>query len=132
MKQVLVAMSEEQARTVCAALDLFSRLGTGQIEALGQIVRDGYIPMRGEDKAVRQPASDEACARVDGAIAEMKSALGYLLNGSNSIGHSHNAIGCSRAFEVLRAIQGAMQVGRDSGIRYTDDPLPIVTVAEAI
>lgn len=133
---VLVAMTLEQARAALQALDLFNRLGLGQIEELAQLVNTGMVPVFKKPQQPRETASMEVADEVYVKMKLIKSMLGYPSGGSLGVGHPHVAVDAMRAYELQKVIAQAIatrpgsitpqcSVDRDGlGPRYTPDQAP--------
>jgi len=137
---VHLTLTLEQAQAVCDALDLYSRLGIGQIEEVASLVRSGMIPTFRSAELPRAVANIDACEQVETLLHAVKQALGYPRHGSYGIGHAHVAKGTHRCFETKKALEQALALHRNPNpefrgvnydgllLRYTRDPAPVARV----
>jgi len=140
---VTLSMTVDQAAAVKAALDLFVRLGIGQLEEVADLVRGGFIPMAnvyGLHNGVRDTASVAVCDAVHEQMLRVKDLLGYQRNGSHGVGHPANHICAMRAYEVEKVLSKAIADHRAPNppfrgvdhdglrVRYTSDPAPEASV----
>lgn len=140
---VLVAMTLEQAQAALQALDLFSRIGLGQVSEIAHLVSTGFVPVSGDGAAPRKPAAVEIVEAVELLMQQVKKTLGYTSGGSLGVGHPHVAVEAARAYELQKVIAMAVAtrpgstvpmfaVDRDGlGPRYTQDPAPEAQWAQA-
>lgn len=133
-----IVLSEGQVEAVVEALELYARLGIGQVEELAALLTEGRLPMFGsnagdnERRKVPRALTDD----VKESLYDIKEKLGYPCNGSHGISHPHNHINVSRCYEVLRVVRKPLvtfqqphsklrMVDRDGlVVRYTDDQKP--------
>lgn len=140
---VHLTLTLEQATALSAAAECYARLCIGQFEELSNLVRHGMIPWFGGARGIemtREIASAEEADQIESLAAAMKQTLGYPVNGSHGIGHTHNDITATRAWEIRKVLDKALAEHRDPNprfrgvnydgltVRYTDDPAPIVQV----
>lgn len=136
-------LTVEQAAAVSAALDLFVRVGIGQLEAVADLVRYEVLPVasfNNSKQKEREAASAKICNAVEETLMQAKGLLGYPRTGSHGIGHSHNHINIRRAYETNKALSKAIAEHRDPNpafrgtnydgliVRYTTDPAPTASV----
>jgi hypothetical protein len=132
-------MTVDQAAAVNAALDLFVRIGIGQLEEVADLVRGGFVPMANvtdPKNGARETASVEACNAVHEQMLRVKDLLGYPRNGSHGVRHPANHICSMRAYEVEKVLSKVIAEHRDPSpafrgvnydgllVRYTSDPAP--------
>jgi hypothetical protein len=142
MKEVSITVTVEQAKAIKLALDFYSRICIGQLDELEKIIRFGILPRGGlESSAERQVASNVDCDNIKNHTRALKVALGYAVNGSNGIGHSHVHLSARRAYEIERIVAKCLiedeypnpsfkGVNYDGvSIRLTGDPLPVATIS---
>ena len=140
MKQLNVALTPEQGHAVSTALDLFVRVGIGQLEEIAHLIRLGTIPLARASESPRTVAPGEVCEEVARLMNQVKTLLGYPANGSNGIGHDHVALQAHQAYEVKKVIDRALALDRNPEpafptvnydgllVRYTQDPAPCAEV----
>ena len=141
---VHLTLTLEQATALSAAAECYARLCIGQFEELPNLVRHGLIPWFGgarEQEKTRQLASAEEADQIESLAAAMKQILGYPVNGSHGIGHTHNDITATRAWEIRKVLDKALAEHKEPNpsfrgvnydgltVRYTDDPAPTARVA---
>lgn len=137
---VHLTLTLEQAYAVRDALDLFTRLGIGQLEEVAHLIRLGVIPRCQPPAAPRVTADGESCQRIDDLLHAVKDELGYSRNGSNGIGHAHVSLAAHRSYEVKKALARALALHRDPNpdfrgvdydgllVRYTQDLPPLARI----
>lgn len=134
MTTVTVTMTDQQARCVVDALDLYCRIGLGQYEELEMMLRMGLI----------KPAHDtDPMGIADDfrtALFAAKAIIGHPPNGSFGIGHPRLHEDFKRAYEIKKQIQKPMAEHRNPNpsfrgvnydgriVAYTSDPNITVTV----
>lgn len=136
MTTVTMTMTAQQARCVIDALDLYCRIGLGQIEELEMLARSGFIrPTAGTDPA---DVRDELAA----LCSSIKRMLGHHPGGSFGIGHDLVHEYANRAFEIKKQIEKPLAEHRNTNpklrtvdydgriVAYTSDPNITVTVEE--
>lgn len=140
MSKVILEITVEQANALVCALDAYSRLCIGQLDAVTELVNDGTIPLRANIAADRCLANRHAVDAVREHIDVAKEYLGYSRNGSNGIGHPHVHITGHRAWEMRKVVERVMALHRDPNpsfrgvnydgllVRYTQDPAPVARV----
>lgn len=133
---VVLELSLAQAAALVEAADLYSRLGIGQLEEVSRLVRAEVIPAYANGAGDRTPATTAQCDEVERLMKSAKNALGFHANGSRGIGHAHNDLSVSRAYEVRKVLEQTLALHRDPNpsfrgvnydgliVRYTDDPAP--------
>jgi hypothetical protein len=129
-------MTPQQAIACVAALDLFSRIGTGQLEEIVALIRQGVVPVAVEAGGRRQIASLSDYDGIEGAIAAVKGILGYRRGSSLPISHQHVCVEARRCYELMKVLDRSVAEWRDPnpgfrgvsydglGPRYTTDPAP--------
>lgn len=130
----------EQAHAVSRALDLFARMGIGQMREIAGLVRDGSIPFSparlGADRLGAMNAIDDLCA-------DISNQLGFMRNANHGIGGEQVPASARRAYEVGMVLEKALAEHRDPNpsfrgvnyngltVRYTSDPEPSASVIAA-
>lgn len=104
MSDITLSLSPAHADAVRRALDVYIRLGLGQLEAVGHLVRDEVIPVCGDHTQHRRAATAEACDRVDALLRDAKQVLGFRAAASLSIHHPHVAAVCTAAYAALQQL----------------------------
>lgn len=137
MTTVTVTMTDQQARCVVDALDLYCRIGLGQYEELEMMLRMGLI----------KPAHDTDPMDISDdfrtAMLTAKAIIGHPQNGSFGIGHPRLHEDFNRAYELKKQIQKPLAEHHEPNpawrgvnydgriVAYTSDPNITVTVEEA-
>jgi hypothetical protein len=127
--KVTIECSEEQARVIVDALDLYARIGIGQLHEVVWVWSSAY--------QTEIDARDAAEAAMDAVKAQLLP--GYGRHGSRGIGNPGNAMTFTRAYDVKKTIEQAMAVARDPNpklltvdydgtINYAGEALPVVGV----
>ncbi len=129
---IQITMSPEQAALVVRALDLYARIGIGQLEELTWLLRNDFIP-------VVPGFEDRAEGEFEKLCYALKAAIGHPANGSYGIHHPGVTDEAKRSFEIKKQIEKTLANHHDPnpsfrGVNYdgrgaplTDDP-DIVTV----
>lgn len=130
-----LTVTEGQARAIVNALDLYTRLGLGQIEELAEVIRLGTIPLRRDAGAgTRQNVDGNRITGVEEHLYAIKDLLGYPSSGSHGIGHPDNHISVTRCYEAGKILLQAIAIAREPDpslrtvdydgltVRYTNDP----------
>ena len=137
---VTLAMTVSRAGIVSEACDLYTRLGMGQMEEIVDLVRWKVIPSARPETEGRASVFDDAVEKIEGHVAAIKHFLGHHPNSSLGVGHPHVDLNAKRTWETKKAIDQALALHRDpnpefrgvnydgNDLRYTDDPVPLVTV----
>lgn len=137
-RRFTVTLTEGQADAVVAALDLYTRMGLGQLERIAELPREGVLPLftARPDREGRREAEADTLETLEGLLAQAKACLGYPSTGSLGIGHRDCHISVNRAYEVKKALQQTVAYARAPSpgfkgvqydgltVRYTDDPAP--------
>lgn len=136
MIKVVIEVTEDQASAISKALDLYVRIGIGQLDEVAQIVAFGLLPVRNSCGERRQIASAEQCEQIRNLMDAAKQVLGFSRGASHGIGHPDNDISVSRAYEVSKVLNKVLAEHRNPspefrgvnydglGPRYTNDPAP--------
>lgn len=105
-------LTEQQAIAVSEALDIFSRLGMGQLEIISEAVRMGTIPSPsiGDDYGKYK--------QVYHTISEIKELLGFPPGGSYGIHNRSVPVNSRRAYEVKKVIDKAVSENRDPNPKF--------------
>lgn len=139
MTTVTITCNVDQARCITDALEFYARIGIGQIEELGNLVREEVIlPCAGIDPA-------DVRYEIQALCTVIKRALGHHPGASFGIGHDRVHVTAKRAFEIKKQIDkaraehrnptpspGFRSVAYDGRIvRYTEDPDITVSVSDS-
>jgi hypothetical protein len=139
MGKLLLELSLDQAHALRLALELYTRICLGQLEAVSHLVRNETLAVHADGD--RTTAQLSVCDDVDRLMREAKTRLGFHPQSSFGIGHPHVHLTGKRAHEVDKVIAHALSVLRSPRtdapsvdydglvVRYTADPAPRATVA---
>lgn len=139
MTTVQLNLTIEQAHAVQRALDLYTRICLGQLEAIAHLVRDDTLPLHGADQRMGAPPG--TCDEVDRALRATKAHLGFHPSGSFGISHAHVHLTGKRTYEIDKTLSRVLAVHRNPTptfhsvdydglvVRYTTDPAPVVEMA---
>ena len=137
---VTLDMTVRRAGIVSEACDLYTRLGMGQMEEIVDLVRWEVIPSTRAGTEGRVSVSGDTVEKIERHVTAIKHFLGHHPNSSLGVGHPHVDLSAKRAWETKKAIDQALALHRDPDpefrganydgnyLRYTDDPVPVVTV----
>jgi hypothetical protein len=142
MELIIRLGSEDQARAVERALDLYARLSMGQIEELEYLVRQREI--RSAEGADKPGVADVVglAERILPFCKAIKDALGHHPHGSFGIAHQRVSRDAHRCWEIKKVLAKALAMHREpnpkfptvdyDGLwrRFTDDPEPRVEIAD--
>lgn len=148
MKTVRLEVTLDQAQAIAEALDLYTRMGLGQLEEITDLVRSGMIPMhvttpKGSYGDPVLP-SIEVCEQIEALMKRVRGALGFEPGCSRGVGHPHNPIATTRAYEIMKVLNKVLAEARDPnprfrgvnydglGPRYTRDPAPRAWIEESV
>ena len=132
--KVTLEMDESQAQTILDALDLYSRVGCGQVRAVSQAVVLNWPDDRWKHR-------DDADVALSAAQAALFPELGSP-HASYGIPNRQVPVVFRRAYDIYKHVQQAMAVARDPnptfrGVNYdgamlnvSDEPLPTVAVTK--
>lgn len=141
-KAVIFEGTAEQAAVLVKALDVYTRLGIGQISIITEMINTHQIP----SLPGRAVGSDQSLDLRDASynlINKLSRLLGY--SGSNhsmGIGGTAVSIDTHRAYEMQKVISQALALDHDQNpllrgvhydgliVRYTRDPAPRAYVKE--
>lgn len=139
MTVVTLKLNLEQARVVSNALDLYSRLGIGQLEEIAWLVKSDEIPMFTQGVTKPKPAQ-LTHDLIQDKLYDIKQLLMYPTNASYGIGAEHVPVSAKRGYEVKKVLDKALAeysnpnpdfkgVNYDGLIvRYTRDKEPKVNI----
>lgn len=132
--KVTLELNEAQAQTILEALDLYSRVGCGQVRAVSQVVVLNWP----DDRWKRRDDADVALSAAQIALfPELGSP-----HASYGIPNRKVPVTFRRAYDIYKHVQQAMAVERDPnptfrGVNYdgamlnvSDEPLPTVAVTK--
>jgi hypothetical protein len=136
MTTVTMTVTGEQAQCIADALDLYCRIGLGQIDELAEMAAFGFIvPCDGVDPADVADQMRPLCNSI-------KRLLGHPPHGNYGIGHDRVPVGANRAFEIKKQVAKALAIHRDPSpsfrgvdydgrsVQYTPDPDIAIEVTE--
>lgn len=142
---VTLTVTPDQAVAIAQALDTYTRLSIGQLEAVTELIRYGEVPCHADDdKTDRLFVESDAMERIEAAIIQAKADLGFHPNHSLSIVHGRVPLHGRRTYEVLRVLEKALAEFNNPSpefpgasydglkLRCTDDPAPVVTAQAAV
>lgn len=96
MKKYQITMTEEQARLISDALDLYTRMGLGQFEKIVDVYDQGYT------------MGDYPRARLRDALDGAKVAAGHPINGSHGIHNPQVRRVFRSAFDLQQVIRNRL------------------------
>jgi len=140
---VVIKLDGSQAYAVRDACDFHSRICSGDMEELVNLMRSGVISAYRDGKDERARVGYEQMDQANDHLLAIKEALGYARTAGLGIGHPHLDPAANRTWEVRKALEKALAIYRDPNpefkgvnydgniVRYTRDPAPVVTVQDA-
>lgn len=123
--KVVLEMTQEHAQALSSALDLFTRLGLGQIEALSDLVHRGEIPFSSSN--ILFNAKDEQlrvlqAKLIERSCLEIKKSLGLVKNQSRGLSHPDNNPKTVLSWELKKTVDLAMSAALDCEKRKSSLP----------
>lgn len=137
--KVRLTLTIPQARAVVEALDIYMRLGLGQVHMVSEMVADGSIPIKADH--LGNPEMD-AIHNVAALCNEIRRELGFQPGESYGVGNRVVSDKAHRAYEIEKVVKKALAMhdgpnqtfrGVDHDgltVRYTDDPAPVCVIEE--
>ncbi|MBU2792719.1 hypothetical protein HAQ01_04690 [Acidithiobacillus thiooxidans] len=137
--KVHLTLTIPQARAMVAALDIFMRLGLGQVSMVAEMVADGSISIKVGSLEI--PESD-VIHNVAVLCNGIRRELGFQPGESYGVGNRAVSDKAHRAYEIEKVIKKALAMHDNPNptfrgvdydglsIRYTDDPAPECVIAE--
>lgn len=134
---ITLEMTLAQADALTAALDLYTRIGLGNLPEIANLARMGVITARDGDN--HSEVSADKIEIIQQILEVAKVHLGHEVNGHFGIGNEGVTITPRRAYEVKKVIDKALWDHRRPGksfsvqsdgltVRYTKDPAPLAKV----
>jgi ribosomal protein L22 len=136
-----LTLTVEQADAVIKALDLYTRIGIGQLEEVVKLISRGEVPCVLHDHSILPRPDPRTIDQARAFMDSLKLAIGHHPNGSCGITNPGISITTKRAYEVEKVLSQAVANAKDpnpkfKGVHYdglllklTDDVDPL---AEAI
>ena len=130
--KVHITITIPQARAMVAALDIYMRLGLGQVQMISEMVADGSIPI----KSGLDQSEMDVIHNVAALCNEIRRELGFLPGESYGVGNRAVSVEAHRAYEMEKVIQKVLVLHDDPTptfrgvhydgltVRYTGDPVP--------
>lgn len=134
-----------QASAIVDALELYVRLGLGQVEYLAELARfHQFLPAFSYDENganhKKIVPTDEQLQQVESLCTSLRQVLGYPRGASHGIGSRAVSLSVHRCYEAERVLRKALAEVRQIDpvfvdhdgliVRYTEDPAPICTLVE--
>lgn len=138
--KVALEVTLEQAAAISKALDLYTRIGMGQLEEVALLASMGLVPVRTAAGSPRQVASPDQCEQLRELMDQAKCILGFARTAHAGIGNPNIDITVARAYEVGKVLSKALAEHRNPaptfrgvdydglGPRYTTDLAPVALV----
>lgn len=137
--KVHITLTIPQARAMAEALEIYMRLGLGQVHMVAEMVADGSIPIKAG--SVKIPEMD-AIHNVAALCNEIRQELGFQPGESYGVGNREVSDKAHRAYEIEKVVKKTLAMHDDPNptfrgvdydglsIRYTDDPAPECVIVE--
>ena len=137
--RVQLTLTIPQARAMAEALEIYMRLGLGQVHMVAEMVADGSIPIKAE--SVKIPEMD-AIHNIAALCNEIRRELGFQVGESYGVGTRGVSDKAHRAYEIEKAIKRALALHENPNpafrgvnydgltVRYMDDPAPVCVIGE--
>jgi hypothetical protein len=139
---VHLELTVPQAQALVSALDVYMRLGLGQIYRVAELVSDGFIPIKATK--TKKSDSETEIATVQSVTAlcnEIRRELGFSSGESYSVSNVAVSERARRAYEIEKVVKKTLAMHtnvepafRDVDydgliVRYTDDPAPVCIIS---
>ncbi len=137
--KVHITITIPQARAMADALEMYMRLGLGQVHMVAEMVADGSIPIKAG--SLKIPEMD-VIHDVAALCNEIRRELGFQSGESYGVGNRAVSDKAHRAYEIEKVIKKALALHDNPNptfrgvdydglsLRYTDDPLPACVIEE--
>ncbi len=137
--KVHITLTIPQARAMAEALEIYMRLGLGQVHIVGEMVADGSIPIKAG--LLKIPEMD-AIHNVAALCNEIRRELGFQPGESYGVGNRVVLDKANRAYEIEKVVKKALALHDNPNptfrgvdydgltVRYTDDPAPECVIEE--
>jgi hypothetical protein len=139
MEKVTLEMTVDQTHALTRMLDLATRIHMCQFGEISYHARTGEIKKRGGELL-----TDEETGVLEYLCARLSNIFGFEPNSSHGIGAAHVSKDAKRGWETKKVIEKALAMHKDPNpvgirgvnydglsVRYTQDPAPVATVADA-
>ena len=139
--KVHLTLTIPQARAVAEALEIYMRLGLGQVHMVAEMVADGSIPIKAGS---RDKPEMDAIHNVAALCNEIGRELGFQPGESYGVGNRVVSDKAHRAYEIEKVVKKALAMhdgpnqtfrGVDHDgltVRYMDDPAPVCVIGEGV
>lgn len=136
--KVRITLTVPQARAMAEALELYMRLGLGQVHMVSEMVANGSIPI----KAGSLTPEMDTIHHVTAICNEIRRELGFLPGESYGVGNRAVSDKAHRAYEIEKVVKKALAMHDDPNpafrgvdydgltVRYMDDPAPVCVIGE--
>lgn len=137
--KVHLTLTIPQARAMVEALDIYMRLGLGQVHMVAEMVADGSIPIKAGSLQIPE---SEVIHNVTALCKGIRQELGFQPGESYGVGNRAVSDKAHRAYEIEKVVKKALAMHDDPNptfrgvnydglsIRYIDDPAPECVVIE--
>ncbi len=139
--RVHLSLTLDQAEAIKDALEVYTRLGLGQLHILAEMVEAGTMPVKnGDPKAEDRFETSMHVRKLTSAI---RAELGFVAGESYGVGNRNVSKNTHRAYETSRVLRQALAVHRDPNpsfrsvdydgliVRYLgDEPAPSCCITE--
>ena len=137
--KVHLTLTIPQARAMAEALEIYMRLGLGQVNMVAEMVADGSIPIKAG--SLDKPEMD-VIHNVTTLCHEIRRELCFQHGESYGVGSRAVSDKAHRAYEIEKVVKKALALHDDPNpifrgvnydglsIRYTDDPAPECVIEE--
>lgn len=111
-KKVLLELTEEQAVTVKNALDLYSRIGIGQLEEVAEVLKRQFDFKFNTELDASQQLTPVWWDEIKSSFYVAKAYLGFERGASYGISHKDVSVAAKRAYEVFKVLSKALAEDR--------------------
>lgn len=116
--RVHLTLTIPQADALVAALEMYARLGLGQMECIAEAVQAGKIPIKKNSHAVRNRA--ETLRKIADTCDLLKGDLGFSLGESYEIRNPNVSESAHRACEIKKVVEKVLAHHPDLHTAYDD------------
>ncbi|MGD1524166.1 hypothetical protein [Vibrio owensii] len=134
MNKVLLELTPEQAKATLNALDLFTRIGLGQLETITDLLQSEALHVRPSNES-GPIASLDQIDEINSLLMLAKNAMGHSSSQSFGVKNPNVHIDAKRTYEISKVLSTTLAKGSDEHsdsstaseglmIRLTDDLEP--------
>lgn len=131
-KKIQMVVSPEQAHVLQGALELYTRLGLGQFEYVGEVISSGHVTPK--DDILNTDCLDE----INEHLIQIKELMGHSFSSSYGVSSKQVSKHAKSSYEINKLLGNALAEIEGTGVggirsgrlgfRVTDDELPQIVI----